>query len=233
MEQIGTTKPQSDILSRIGLDKSTADMHHTQDSDEPLIGTPSGEEETPAWSFGALCELIPARIRVPNLDCVEYDGKREFNIYYTYGALRVEKHDESKRYNTYSARYKRFHEEYEIGGVLMPGSFTTDKKEEINRYKGTFQAFGFFGVIYHLVHELVEKGYIKTERNKNYKLFLTYVSFISEKKDHMVFSTFTDNKEDLEAKWQERIGDDVEWFHIEECKDFNFGRPEPHAYLIP
>lgn len=196
------------------------------------MGAPSGEGETPAWSLGALCELIPARIRVPHLACDEHDDNREFKINYTYGRLIIEKTDESKRYNCYSARYKRFHEEYEIGGVLMPNSFTTDKQEDVDRYKGTFLAFGFFGAIYHLVLCLVKEGYIETERNKNYKMWLSYVSFKSEKKDYMEFRHFTDkSKEEEEAEWDERLDDDVEWYHVEECTDFNYGRPK--SYLLP
>jgi len=231
MEQIGTTKQQSHLLSRlIGLDFHTADMHHMPFSDETLIGAPSGEGETPAWSLGALCELIPARIRVPSLYCIEYDGKREFHIFYTCGVLNIGKHDESKRYNNYFATYEPIRREYN-DRPLMPNSFTTDKQEEIERHKGTFHAFGFFGVIYHLVLTLVKKGYIETERNKNYRMWLSYVSFKDEKKP-MVFNHFTDkSKEEEEAEWEERLDDDVEWYHVEECEDFNFGRPE--TYLLP
>lgn len=234
MEQIGTIKPQSDALTRVGLDTHTADMHHTPDSDEPFIGAPSGEGETPAWSLGALCALIPARIRVPYVDCIEYDGKREFNICYKHGRLFVEKHDESKRYNCYYASYRRHHEEYSTDNVIMPNSYTTDKQEEIERYKGTFHAFGFFGVIYDLVFRLLKEGYIETERNKNYRMWLSYVSFKNGKEGTRawVYRKFTDeSKEELAAKWEERLDDDVEWYHIEECEDFNFGRPK--TWLLP
>lgn len=79
MARIATSIEESKRLLELGIDQNTADMHYqyAPNSEKlyviPQIGSPSivrlyGKECIPAWSLGALIELLPPKIIVKDED---------------------------------------------------------------------------------------------------------------------------------------------------------------------
>lgn len=101
MAQIATTREQSKKLQELGISVDTADMFYPLDSSFPEV-CDSGDNlqvDYPAWSLGALIEILPEIIRCDIFNVYYYltidkDGVRysnrmedEENVYECYGEL--------------------------------------------------------------------------------------------------------------------------------------------------
>ncbi len=101
MAHICTTRERSQRLLELGIDRSTADMFYPIDSSLPEV-CDNGDNiqvDYPAWSLGALIDILPEMIRDNKFnvnyyltiekDCVKYSNRveDEENQYECYGEL--------------------------------------------------------------------------------------------------------------------------------------------------
>lgn len=233
MVQIATTPEQTSRLLMLKIEHDTADMYYDPGTEDLKVipydmkGSQFGTRA--AWSLSALMRLLPRAIKRAYLE-YDKDLKHKYHKFYSCAFLHIGMYAMPGEKDDWYAQYKTLasDREYYFGYVGRT------RGSEIGWPCG--HGYNYFDVIVNLVCSLLLGGFIKTSENKDWKL---YSIVIDGKKYNRVenlsehpFDMFTPYQtvEEVIKNLKLDTRKDINWYHVEQDDEFNFGRMEDKYY---